>query len=137
MTTVGKILVFLNLVFSLVVGAFAVIDYTARTHWKDAYEKVAAQNTVLQNTSRVYREASDRLSKGEEEYLEKLHAMRVQAAPAAKDDPGAKQRMAQLVLDELAARSKTISDQNTQLESLRKQLSDEKGRMAQYRSAEE
>ena len=40
MTKVGKILVFFNLVFSMVVGAFAVLDYTARTHWVTKYKEL-------------------------------------------------------------------------------------------------
>jgi len=51
MTVVGKILVFLNLVFSLVVGAFAVMDYTARTHWSDAYKTLNARYDVLQSSA--------------------------------------------------------------------------------------
>ncbi len=42
MTAVGKILVFLNLVFSLVVGAFVIMIYLARTHWVDEYKKLNA-----------------------------------------------------------------------------------------------
>lgn len=54
MTAVGKILVFLNLVFSLVVGAFVIMIYMARTHWVDEYKKLEAQNTVLTASARTY-----------------------------------------------------------------------------------
>ncbi|HTU93424.1 MAG TPA: hypothetical protein VMF69_25315 [Gemmataceae bacterium] len=54
MTAVGKILVFLNLVFSLVVGAFVVMIYLARTHWVDEYKKLEARNTVLAADARTY-----------------------------------------------------------------------------------
>jgi hypothetical protein len=54
MTAVGKILVFLNLVFSLVVGAFVVMIYVARTHWVDEYKKLQAQVAVLQASAQTY-----------------------------------------------------------------------------------
>src|SRR5262245_44685263 len=39
MTTLGKILVFVNLVFSLVVCALIIMVYIARTNWHDAYRQ--------------------------------------------------------------------------------------------------
>src|SRR4051794_29589829 len=63
MTVVGKLLVFLNLVFSLVVGTFAVFDYSARTHWSEAYKKVEASNAVLQGTLASYKAEAEKLSK--------------------------------------------------------------------------
>ena len=55
MTAVGKILVFLNLVFSLVVGGFVVFTYIARTHWVEEYNKLKGQNTVLVASEQTYR----------------------------------------------------------------------------------
>jgi hypothetical protein len=43
MTLVGKILVFVNLVFSLAVGGLIVVVYATRANWKDAYDKKDAQ----------------------------------------------------------------------------------------------
>jgi hypothetical protein len=39
MNTVGKILVILNFLFAIVVGAFLVVDFVARANWKKAYEE--------------------------------------------------------------------------------------------------
>jgi hypothetical protein len=55
MTAVGKILVFLNLVFSLVVGAFVVLIYMARTNWVHEYNTLKAQNGVLVASADTYR----------------------------------------------------------------------------------
>jgi hypothetical protein len=55
MTAVGKILVFLNLVFSLVVGAFVIMMYLARTHWVDEYKKLGDQVKVLAASEQTYR----------------------------------------------------------------------------------
>lgn len=54
MTAVGKILVFLNLVFSLVVGGFVAFAYVARTHWVAEYKKLEAANQVLVADARTY-----------------------------------------------------------------------------------
>ncbi len=40
MTILGKILVILNLVFTLIVGALMVLVYAARTNWQSAYNKM-------------------------------------------------------------------------------------------------
>ena len=42
MTIVGKILVFVNLVFSLVVGGLVMMVYMTRTNWEDAFNKANA-----------------------------------------------------------------------------------------------
>ena len=43
MTIVGKILVFVNLVFSLAVGGLVVVVFATRANWKDAYDKEHAR----------------------------------------------------------------------------------------------
>jgi hypothetical protein len=55
MTAVGKILVFFNLIFSLIVGAFVVVVYISQTHWaaeyndlKKSYEVANASNLAYQ-----------------------------------------------------------------------------------------
>jgi hypothetical protein len=57
MNTVGKILVLLNLVFALLTAGFLVIDYAARTNWRERAEHnqrvvdvAVAQSTALQQT---------------------------------------------------------------------------------------
>lgn len=54
MTAVGKILVFLNLVFSLVVGAFVIMIYLARVHWVEANKALENQNQVLSANAKTY-----------------------------------------------------------------------------------
>jgi hypothetical protein len=60
MTAVGKILVFLNLVFSLVVGGFVVAIYVARAHWVDEYKKLEAQNQVLAASARTFQSEAEK-----------------------------------------------------------------------------
>jgi hypothetical protein len=54
MTHVGKILVFLNLIFSLVVGGFVIAIYVARAHWVDEFKKLQDQNTVLTASAKTF-----------------------------------------------------------------------------------
>jgi len=63
MTTVGKILVFLNLVFSLVVGGFAVVDYTARTHWAKAYKDLNAMYAQSQQANDLLAKEAARVTR--------------------------------------------------------------------------
>jgi hypothetical protein len=63
MTVVGKILVFLNLVFALVVGAFVVLDYTTRTHWAAGYKKLEESYKVVAASNKTYQEEVAKLSK--------------------------------------------------------------------------
>lgn len=61
MTVVGKILVFLNLVFSLVVGAFAVLSYTAGSNHAAGFKELKDRYTVLSATSDAYKAENDKL----------------------------------------------------------------------------
>lgn len=56
MTTLGKILAIVNLVLSVVVGAFIVMSYVARTNWHAAYNLVNAQLKVAQNDATAYKD---------------------------------------------------------------------------------
>src|SRR5262249_55613813 len=47
MTTLGKILVFVNLVFSLITGALIVTVFVTRTNWKTARDNVARELEVV------------------------------------------------------------------------------------------
>ncbi|MFO0846071.1 MAG: hypothetical protein U0797_27430 [Gemmataceae bacterium] len=136
MTVVGKILVFLNLVFSLVVGGFAVVDYAARTHWAKAFDDVTDQNKKLRAIAESYKNDADRVNKEKADLHEQLTVNRVAIDPALKDAPDAGSRIASLAVAELRARAKAIDEQKTTVESLRKQLADEKTRNVGYLNME-
>jgi hypothetical protein len=56
MTTLGKILAIVNLVLSVVVGAFIIMSYVARTNWHAAYNLVNAQLKVAQADATAYKD---------------------------------------------------------------------------------
>jgi hypothetical protein len=96
MTFLGKILIVANLVLSVFVGAFIVMNYVARTNWRNAYEEVAKQARAAQANARVYEQdklkvqgeldrankefeqANQQLKGKEKEFEERLAAARQQ-----------------------------------------------------------
>jgi galactokinase len=54
MTAVGKILVFFNLIFSLIVGAFVVTVYISQAHWASAYKDLSERNQVVEASVAQY-----------------------------------------------------------------------------------
>ena len=48
MNTIGKILVFLNFLFAVVVGGFLVVDFATRSDWKNAYTTLNRQVKILE-----------------------------------------------------------------------------------------
>jgi hypothetical protein len=81
MTAVGKILVFINLIFSLIVGGFVIAVYTARTHWESEYKKLEARYTVAQASERAAQSATDEAKRAAKAETDKVKAdmARVQA----------------------------------------------------------
>lgn len=107
MTAVGKILVFLNLVFSLVVGGFVVFAYIARTHWVEEYKKLEGQNTVLAASARTYQ---GEVVKAREDADAQIAKIKAELNNAQKDLAVATDTIAQL-RDELSkARAKSGQD---------------------------
>jgi len=61
MTKVGKVLVFFNLLFSLAVGAFAVVDYSTRNALGGAaaFEGLEGTSKVLTTSRDLYRSEAE------------------------------------------------------------------------------
>ena len=54
MTILGKILVFVNLLFSLVTGALVIMVYVTQNNWVDGFEKLKKNYQVSEANSRMY-----------------------------------------------------------------------------------
>ena len=134
MTVVGKILVFLNLVFSLVVGAFAVMDYTARTHWVDGFKTLNARYQVLEGVTKTYKDEADRLAKDKEDHYEKLNKSGVKGVESGTKLEGLEAaNRAIALLNEQAKTIKLMQDENI---ALKTQKADAKAEMSKYRAME-
>jgi hypothetical protein len=67
MTVLGKILVGLNFVFSLVAASLFVMSYAARTNWKNYADKVEAEYKVADGSAKAYAlEAAEARRSGDE-----------------------------------------------------------------------
>ena len=73
MTAVGKILVFFNLIFSLVVGAFVVTVYISQTHWVAEYNDLKKRYEVADASNAAYqaelKKANDYTQSFSDKYL--------------------------------------------------------------------
>jgi len=128
MTIVGKILVFFNLVFSLVVGGFAVMDYTARTHWADGFEKLKNQYEAARTNVSTYQAENAALVKEKQAFNEKLFNLAGKSAGLEKADDVDK--TAQAVAKVLKAAQEQSEAQKTELVGLRSQLAAEKKKVS-------
>jgi hypothetical protein len=61
MTTVGKVLVFFNLVFSLVVGWLIIQVWTASTNWRDAYQKQKDATDIAEKSETAMKDDRQRM----------------------------------------------------------------------------
>jgi hypothetical protein len=135
MTLVGKILVFLNVVFSLVVGAFAVMDYTARTHWADYGLKLKAQNDVLRASGEAARKDNDRITQAHADLLARLMLEANRVAPEVKgSDP---QQIGQALIQALQNRNTELATLKTELSTRRDEKKKADDQLARYRNMEE
>ena len=62
MTTLGKILIFFVLLFSVLVGYLVIMDFTARTHWAAGFEDLQKKYTVSEASNRAYQEENQKLA---------------------------------------------------------------------------
>ena len=72
MTIVGKILAFLTAALSIVVGILAVMSYTARVKWADAYAKMDNNYKVVTASNQVYRAENEKLLKERQDLHNRL-----------------------------------------------------------------
>jgi hypothetical protein len=112
MTAVGKILVFVNLVVSVLVGALVTMIYTARTHWVDEYNKLESRYRIAVASEETYKREAGRLQNDIGQKVEKA------AADLKMDVP--------TFLDQITSRHKALmtdlGTQRAELDRLRKQL---------------
>jgi predicted nuclease with TOPRIM domain len=76
MTALGKILVFLNLVFSLLAGILIIQVYATRTSWKSAYDKLNNFYTVSEANVKTLRADIDDIKKKKDEEIKTVEKVR-------------------------------------------------------------
>jgi hypothetical protein len=82
MTVVGKILVFVVLIFSGLVGALLVMDYITRTQWADGYARLKKSYDMADASEKAYKRELEDLKKQTDARYEEAKA----AEKKAQDD---------------------------------------------------
>ena len=108
MTAVGKILVFLNLVFSLVVGAFVIMIYLARTHWVAEYNGLAKRTRFSEASARTYQAEA---LKARQDAADEIGKVRTELQTVQQDLAAANTANTQL-RDDLSKLQKKSTQQN-------------------------
>jgi hypothetical protein len=129
MTVVGKILVFLVLVCSLAVGAFAVMDFTARTHWADQYDRLSKKAQTLAADRNAYKAEADQKNAQLQSLNENLGKVGKDLVPAG---PGDADQAAQRAIAKLVAQAKQIDELKNLMGNLQTQLAAERKKTSQY-----
>jgi hypothetical protein len=129
MTVVGKILVFLTLVFSLVVGALAVLDYSTRTQWAAGYKKLEANYQTALESNRVEKAEREKLAKEREDLNNRLTQVVGKFAELRRpEDPA---RLAQYMTKALEDYQEKDRNQKRRIDDLTKDLETEKRKLGQ------
>jgi hypothetical protein len=126
MTIVGKILVFFNLAFSLIVVALLGLDYAARTHWADGHNKLSKQYTAAASSAAAYKAENDKLLKEKQDLNEKLSKFAGKMAEIKGPDDV--DRASQLVVKALKETQDQLKFQKAEVERLNTALVLEKKR---------
>jgi hypothetical protein len=85
MTVLGKTLAVLNLVLSLVVAAFIIMTYVARTNWHKAYVDEAARTQAAQANADTYRAETEKLQGDVKAVEAKVAPLTAQLAQSQKN----------------------------------------------------
>jgi myosin heavy subunit len=118
MTTLGKILAIVNLVLSLVVGAFIVMSYMARTNWHEAYTRVEQQLKVCKDDASAYQAEVLQAQKT----MAQLQADKANMEQAVKAANAAADSRVKTATDQWEAEKRTLLAQTTNASTLQAEL---------------
>jgi hypothetical protein len=88
MTILGKILVFVNLIFSLVTGALVIMVYVTQNNWVDGFEKLKKNYQVSEANARMYAQEVD---EAKAKCNKELSALQAQVRAAQQEVASARQ----------------------------------------------
>ncbi len=141
MTAVGKILVFFNLIFSLVVGAFVVFTYISQTHWAHEYNDLAQRYAVVDASNAAYQKQhqqdqdyaklfNDQVLKDGE--LEKMTGL--QASDTVPDKLDKIKKTLKAALDEAKDKGQKLKDKGDELTTAQTKLDAQESALAGARA---
>lgn len=118
MTTLGKILIFVNLVFSVIVGILIGMVFAARTNWKAAYTKLEAVNKVneaLVRTTADDVKAAKKAGEDARKVVEAQVAQLVKQVDGLQKQIATERATAQIKINEANQLAATNSQNNAEL----------------------
>ena len=80
MTVLGKILVFLNLVFALAVGGFLVVDFATREKWREKYMKQRDELVIANASAGAYPETFNKQQLENKTFMQQRDTARAEIA---------------------------------------------------------
>src|SRR5260370_42493943 len=113
MTVLGKIVVGLNFVFSLVAGSLFVMSYAARTNWKNSYDKLDSEYKVAAGSADAYAKEAAEARRANEE---KVRISQEQLAASTKELTVQKEQLLECQRN-LAATSENLRQAKLAIES--------------------
>ena len=116
MGVLGKILVFVNLVFSLLTAGLIIVVFTTRSNWKDAYDKQSKNMAIVQASAQASETAAAEQVRLKDSEVQKLKGERKAAEDArAKTQEDLQKAQADLkALNDSFVKNTTNSDAFTQ-----------------------
>jgi len=140
MGVLGKILVFVNLVFSLLTAGLIIVVFTTRSNWKDAYDKQSKNMAIVQASAQASETAAAEQVRLKDSEVQKLKGERKAAEDArAKTQEDLQKAQADLkALNDSFVKNTTNSDaftqeltrRKTELEALQKLLGERDQRIS-------
>jgi hypothetical protein len=123
MTVLGKILVFVNLVFSLITGALIIMVFVTRTNWKASFDDLSKKYQAQQNINRAYAADIEKITKEKEAEEAKVLAVKKEAKDTETRLAGelANMRSKSLQNEQRAMAAETALEANTAEKTRRQQ----------------
>jgi hypothetical protein len=125
MTTFGKILVFMNLVFSVITGALIVFVFTTRAQWKVAYEAEKAKAASIEANYNAERKSRENESK-QKEAINAAQSVEITTLKTSVEQANAQAAAAKGELTKLETRSQTDNTSQQKLQAELDQLKSER-----------
>jgi hypothetical protein len=118
MTLLGRILVIVNLVFSVVTGVLVVTVFVTRTNWKIAYDGLRKRYEVAEANARIYADEAKEIKNAAESELKKAKA---EQTPVERDRDSARKELEDRVA-ELRAAEQRLSQANANIKAATEEI---------------
>jgi hypothetical protein len=139
MTILGKILVFVNLIFSLATGALIIMVFVTRTNWEDGFQKVKKSYEVSEANKRAYAQELEEAKRSAETQIRNLQqevrnskqqeAQLQQQVAAEQANLGTVESRSKLVDKNVQEATEELNRRKLEIDNLKKVLKDKEDRM--------